>query len=187
MFHMTSHFAAERTAHFFPAIKSRIWVVPNAASESFFNPPTEKGNEVLAQLGLTGRPYVLVPGGLHHRKNADLILDAWPHIHHRRPDLTLVVINHSDPAYLDRANALTPSLILAGYREEDQLVALYNAAQLVWFPTRYEGFGMPVIEAMACGAPVISSNSSAIPEIAGEPRPYFRLTKWKTISTSFAV
>ena len=168
MFHMTSHFAAERAAHFFPATKSRIWVVPNAASESFFNPPTEKGNEVLAQLGLTGRPYVLVPGGLHHRKNADLILDAWPHIHHRRPDLTLVVINHSDPAYLDRANALTPSLILAGYQEEDQLVALYNAAQLVWFPTRYEGFGMPVIEAMACGAPVISSNSSAIPEIAGD-------------------
>ncbi len=81
--------------------------------------------------------------------------------------MTLVVINHSDPAYLARANALAPSLILAGYQEEQQLVALYNAARLVWFPTRYEGFGMPVIEAMACGAPVISSNSSAIPEISG--------------------
>jgi glycosyltransferase involved in cell wall biosynthesis len=168
MFHMISDFTAERAAHFFPSTKSRLRVVPNAASDSFFNPPTEKGNEVLAQLRLTGRPYVLVPGGLHHRKNADLILDAWPHIHHRRPDLTLVVTNHSDRAYLDRANALTPSLILAGYLEEEQLVALYNAAQLVWFPSRYEGFGMPVIEAMACGAPVISSNSSAIPEVAGE-------------------
>ncbi len=62
MFHMISHFAAERTAHFFPAIESRLRVVPNAASESFFNPPTEKGNEVLAQLRLTDRPYaVLVP------------------------------------------------------------------------------------------------------------------------------
>jgi glycosyltransferase involved in cell wall biosynthesis len=168
MFHMISYFAAERTAHFFPAIKSRLRVVPNAASESFFNPPTGKGKEVLAQLGLAGRPYVLVPGGLHHRKNAELILDAWPHIHRRQPDLTLVVINHSDPAYVDRANALAPSLILAGYQEEEPLVALYNAAQLVWFPTRYDGFGMPVIEAMACGAPVVSSNSSAIPEIAGE-------------------
>jgi glycosyltransferase involved in cell wall biosynthesis len=168
MFHMISHFTAERAAHFFPSTKSRLRVVPNAASDSFFNPPTEKGNEVLAQLRLTGRPYVLVPGGLHHRKNADLILDAWPHIRHRRPDLTLVVTNHSDRAYLDRANALTPSLILAGYLEEEQLVALYNAAQLVWFPSRYEGFGMPVIEAMACGAPVIR-NGGVRRELAGNP------------------
>jgi glycosyltransferase involved in cell wall biosynthesis len=168
MFHMISQFAADRTGHFFPAIKSRLRVVPNAASESFFLPPSEKGKQVLTQLGIADKPYVLVPGGLHHRKNADLILDAWPHIHRRRPDLTLVVINHSDPIYLDRANSLSPSLILAGYQDEQPLVALYNAAQLVWFPTRYDGFGMPLIEAMACGAPVVSSNTSAIPEIAGD-------------------
>jgi glycosyltransferase involved in cell wall biosynthesis len=167
MFHMISEYAAERTAHFFPAIKSRLRVVPNAASESFFRPPTERGKQVLTQLGIADRPYVLVPGGLHHRKNADLILDAWPHIHDRNPDLTLVIINHSNPMYLDRAKALGPSLVLAGYQEEEPLVALYNTAQLVWFPTRHDGFGMPVIEAMACGAPVISSNTSAIPEVAG--------------------
>jgi len=168
MFHMISQFAADRTGHFFPNLRSRLRVVPNAASECFFRPPTEAGNRILSQLGIADRPYVLVPGGLHHRKNADLILDAWPHIQHRHPELTLVVINHSDPAYLLRAQALAPSLILAGYQEEETLVALYNAAQLVWFPTRYDGFGMPVIEAMACGAPVVSSNSSAIPEIAGD-------------------
>lgn len=168
MFHMISHFAADRTAHFFPAIKSRLRVVPNAASESFFRPPSELGTQILAKLGIADRPYVLVPGGLHHRKNADLILDAWPHIHDRQPELTLVVINHSDPTYLDRAKTIGSSLILAGYQEEETLVALYNAAQLVWFPTRYDGFGMPVIEAMACGAPVVSSNTSAIPEVAGD-------------------
>jgi glycosyltransferase involved in cell wall biosynthesis len=167
MFHMISEFAAERTAHFFPAIKTRLRVIPNAASESFFRPPTQRGKQVLTDLGIADRPYVLVPGGLHHRKNAELILDAWPHIQRRNPDLTLVIINHSDPVYLERARALSPSLILAGYQEEEPLVALYNAAQLVWFPTRHDGFGMPVIEAMACGAPVISSNTSAIPEVAG--------------------
>jgi len=168
MFHMISEFAAERTAHFFPAIKSRLRVVPNAASESFFRPPTEVGKQVFREFGIADRPYVLVPGGLHHRKNADLILDAWPHIQQRNPDLTLVIINHSNPMYLDRAKALAPSLVMAGFQTEDSLVALYNAAQLVWFPTRYEGFGMPVIEAMACGAPVISSNTTAIPEVAGD-------------------
>jgi glycosyltransferase involved in cell wall biosynthesis len=111
---------------------------------------------------------VLVPGGLHHRKNADLILDAWPHIHRSNPALSLVIVNHSNPIYLDRARALGPSVILAGFQVEETLVALYKAAQLVWFPTRYEGFGMPVIEAMASGTPVISSNTSAIPEVAGD-------------------
>lgn len=168
LFHMISEFSAERTAHFFPRLRSRMCVVPNAASASFFQPPTELGKEVLTRLGIADRPYLLVPGGLHHRKNADLILRAWPHLHRQHPELSLVVINHSNPMYLDRAKALGPSFILGGFQEEAQLVALYNAAELVWFPTRYDGFGMPVIEAMACGTPVISSNTTGIPEVAGD-------------------
>ena len=168
LFHMISHFSAERTAHFFPAIKSRLRVIPNAASDSFFLPPTERGKQILDQLDLRDRPYILAPGGLHYRKNADLILEAWPHLHRRFPELSLVVINHSDPVYADRAKALGSSVILAGFQEEENLVALYHGAQLVWFPTRYDGFGMPVVEAMACGTPVVSSNTSGIPEVAGD-------------------
>lgn len=167
VFHMISHYSAERTAHFFPRIADRLRVIPNAASESFFQPPTELGKQRLVELGVAGKPYILVPGGLQHRKNADLILEAWPHIHRRNPELTLVVINHPHPMYVERAKALGPSFVLGGFQEEPQLVALYNAAQLVWFPTRYDGFGMPVIEAMACGTPVISSNTTGIPEVAG--------------------
>jgi glycosyltransferase involved in cell wall biosynthesis len=167
MFHMISEFAAERTAHYFPAIASRLKVVPNAASESFFRLPTLKGKEILQELGLEGRRFVLTPGGLQHRKNAELILKAWPLIHERNPDLLLVVINWTDPVYLDEANALAPSCVLAGFQEEEELVALYAAAELVWFPTRYDGFGMPVIEAMASGTPVVSSNTTGIPEVAG--------------------
>ena len=167
MFHMISQFAAERTAHYFPAIATRLRVVPNAASESFFHPPTVKGLGVLPQLGLTGRRFVFAPGGLQHRKNAVLILSVWPAIHEKHPDLLLVVANWTDPIYLAQAQALEPSCILAGFQEEEELVALYNAAELVWFPTRYDGFGMPVIEAMASGSPVVSSNTSGIPEVAG--------------------
>ncbi len=167
MFHMISEFAAERTAHFFPAIASRLRVVPNAASESFFNPPGDKGRKILGDLGIQGRRFILTPGGLQHRKNAELILEAWPKIHALNPDLLLVVINWTDPVYQAQAEALSPSLVLAGFQEEDELVALYAAAELVWFPTRYDGFGMPVIEAMASGTPVVSSNTSGIPEVAG--------------------
>ena len=168
MLQMISNYAAERTAHFFPDLRDRLRVVPNAASESFFNPPTEAGRQVLQRLGIQDRPFVLVPGGLQFRKNADLILTAWPKIAEEYPDLLLVIINHADPTYLPRAQSLGPSCILGGFQEEESLVALYSGAMLVWFPTLYDGFGMPVIEAMAAGTPVISSNTTGIPEVAGD-------------------
>ena len=167
MLHMISNFAAERTAHFFPALRDRLRVIPNAASSSFFQPPTATGLQVLDRLGIRDKPFILVPGGLQFRKNADLILNAWPAIAQKHPDLLLVIINHTDPVYMPRALALGASCILGGFQEEDQLVALYQAAAIVWFPTLYDGFGMPVIEAMASGTPVVSSNTTGIPEVAG--------------------
>ena len=168
MLQMISNFAAERTAHFFPELRDRLRVVPNAASESFFRAPTENGQAVLDKLGVRNRSFVLVPGGLQYRKNADLILDTWPSIQRERPDLLLVVINHADESYQGRAASLGSSCILGGFQEEEQLVALYQAATAVWFPTLYDGFGMPVIEAMASGTPVVSSNTTGIPEVAGD-------------------
>lgn len=166
LFHAISNFSGERMAHYFPEIRDRIRVVPNAVSESFFRPATEQGRGVLDELGLAGRPYLLAPGGLQYRKNADLILKVWPILHERMPELVLVVSNHNRADYEERARSLGTSVVIAGFREEQPLVALYQGAQAVWFPTKYEGFGMPVLEAMACGAPVVTSNTTAIPEVA---------------------
>ena len=166
MIHTISEFSAGRIAHFFPALEGRIRVIPNAVSPAFFVPPTAHGLQVLARLGLLGEPYLLLPGGLHHRKNAELILEAWPEMQRRRPELKLVITSHNTPAYLERAKLL-PGVIPTGFQEEDALVALYSGAELVWFPSKYEGFGMPVVEAMACGTAVVASDSSALPEIAG--------------------
>ena len=79
----------------------------------------------------------------------------------------MVVVNHSDPAYAGRAQALGGLVFQAGFVSDDALRALYSAAEVVWFPSRYEGFGLPVLEAMACGAPVVTTNASSLPEIAG--------------------
>lgn len=166
MIHTISAFSAERIAHFFPALRDRIRVVHNAASQNFFLPPTEEGKRVLAQLGIGHMPYVLLPGGLHFRKNAELVLATWPEIQRLQPELQLVITSHNTPAYAERAKQLR-NVIFSGFQEEDALVALYHGATLVWFPSKYEGFGMPVVEAMACGAPVVCSTSSALPEIAG--------------------
>ncbi|MEI9973829.1 MAG: glycosyltransferase [Ignavibacteriota bacterium] len=57
---------------------------------------------------------------------------------------------------------------MPGHVNDDVMCALYHSASVVWFPSRYEGFGLPVVEAMACGAAVITSNCSSIPEVAGD-------------------
>lgn len=167
MFHTVSQFSANRLAHFFPSIASRLRVVPNAVTPHFFEPVSETGCTFLRQMGLQDRRYILVPGGLHFRKNADLILAASAQLLQDSPNLIIAVVNHSNPAYAERAQALGPNFRLLGFVEEDALHALYSAATLVWFPSLYEGFGLPVIEAMACGAPVVASDSSSLPEIAG--------------------
>lgn len=167
MFHTVSQFSADRLAHFFPAIASRLRVIPNAVTPHFFDPVPASGYTFLNQVGLQDRPYILVPGGLHFRKNAELILAASSQLLKDSPDLIIAVVNHSNPAYVERAEALGPNFRILGFVEEDALHALYSAATLVWFPSRYEGFGLPIVEAMACGAPVVASDASSLPEIAG--------------------
>ena len=168
MIHTVSQFSADRLSYHFPALASRIRVVHNAVAPHFFVPVPETGLAFLRDQGLLSRPYLLIPGGLHFRKNADLILDAAPLLLKRYPDLLLVIVNHSDPAYTARASALGSRLRLLGFVAEEALHALYANAAAVWFPSRYEGFGLPVLEAMATGAPVVASRASSLPEIAGE-------------------
>ncbi len=166
LFHTVSNFSAERLAHFFPAIKDRLRVVPNAVSPHFFRAVPPSGTEYLERVELHETPFILVPGGLHFRKNADLILEALPQLLRSFPGVPVAIVNHSHPAYAERAKALGAKVRLLGFVEDAELHALYAAATAVWFPSRYEGFGLPVIEAMACGTPVVASDASSLPEIS---------------------
>jgi glycosyltransferase involved in cell wall biosynthesis len=167
LFHTVSHFSAERLTHFFPEIRNRIKVVHNAVTPHFFEPVTHAGEMYLATVGLAKEPFILVPGGLHFRKNAELILEAWPLLRSLHPGVKLAIVNHSNPEYVEKAKAFGDSIKVLGFVPEDGLRSLYAAARVVWFPSRYEGFGLPVVEAMACGAPVVASEASSLPEIAG--------------------
>ena len=167
LFHTVSQFSADRLAHFFPDIKSRLRVIHNGISPQFFGPITPAGEAYFQGLGIAGRPFILLPGGLHYRKNAELVLQAWPMLSRRNPDLVLAIVNHSNPGYIERAKALGDNVHILGFVPDEGLRTLYSRAQIVWFPSRYEGFGMPVLEAMACGAAVVTSEASSLPEIAG--------------------
>ena len=168
MFHTVSQFSAERLAHFFPKIRSRIQWVHNGVTPYLFGPVNEAGWQYLEDVQLDKRQFVLVPGGLQYRKNAELILQATPLLLDEFPDLIIAIVNHSHPMYAQAAASMGSRLLALGFVSDDALHALYTAAAVVWYPSRYEGFGLPVVEAMACGAAVVASQSSSIPEIAGD-------------------
>jgi glycosyltransferase involved in cell wall biosynthesis len=167
LLHTVSNFSADRIAHFFPGITSRLRVVHNAAPPRFFLPISDEGENFLREQGIANRPFILLPGGLNYRKNAELVLKAWPLIHEKHPELILVVVSHCEPTFIGPAKCLGESVRLMGYISDDALCSLYHAACLVWFPSLYEGFGLPILEAMACGTPVVASDSTSIPEVAG--------------------
>jgi glycosyltransferase involved in cell wall biosynthesis len=168
LFHTVSNFSAERIAHHHPSLRSRLRVIHNAVTDRFFEPASAEGQRGMRDLGITDRPFILLPRGLHYRKNAELVLEAWPLLLERIPDLQLVITSHCEQKYIDEAMKLGPTVKLTGFVSDEVLCSIYQAAVATWFPSRYEGFGMPVLESMACGTPVVASNSSSIPEVAGD-------------------
>lgn len=122
--------------------------------------------ETLAALGVTA-PYVLTAGGVSRRKNLEGLAEAWPRIRAARPDLTLVMAGPEHP----KRTALFGSLDgvrLVGRVRDDQITGLYAAAAAVVVPSLHEGFGLPALEAMAAGVPVVAARRSALPEVVGD-------------------
>lgn len=119
-------------------------------------------------------PYVLAVGNLEPRKNLARLIEAFAAVAFE-PGVTakLVLVGKSKGqeaslARLVEQHGLRERVVFTGFVEEDQLVLLYNRAALFIYPSLYEGFGLPPLEAMACGCPVVASNVTAIPEVLGD-------------------
>jgi glycosyltransferase involved in cell wall biosynthesis len=149
--------------------EERVAVVPYGVEPRFR--PVEPDPELTARLELDGTPYVLCVGTLEPRKNLVGVIRAMARVHERFPEHALVVTGGRGwrTAELDAELARSRTRVVpAGYVSDDDLVSLYSGAACFAYPSFLEGFGFPVLEAMACGAPVVTSDRSSLPEVAGD-------------------
>jgi glycosyltransferase involved in cell wall biosynthesis len=151
----------------------RLHIIPYGVTGRFQPQPRAQARAHVQQRFDLSQPYILYVGALTNRKNIARALEAFALIHSHIPDYQFVLAGPRSwkPTPIE---ALIQQLCIAdrvhwtGPLTDTDLPALYTAAELFIFPSLYEGFGLPVIEAMACGTPVITSSVSSLPEVAGD-------------------
>jgi glycosyltransferase involved in cell wall biosynthesis len=156
-------------SRFYGIAAEKITVVYPGRDETLA-PAYADADRVREHYGLPAE-YLLHVGTLQPRKNLERLIEAAAALRVRRPGLELVLAGRpgwkAEPI-LARARAQPGFVRILDYVPQAHLAGLYSGAQVFVFPSLYEGFGFPVLEAMACGTPVVCSNTSSLPEVAGE-------------------
>lgn len=164
-----SNFTAQDVINYFPLTKNKTSGIL-LGKEDFFKPTPNL--PILAKLGLQA-PYILHTGTIEPRKNLPLLVKAFEQIKKEKPtNLQLVLVGKLGwkSASLQQQIAASPfkkDIKLLGYVERAVLPTIYTGATAFVYPSHFEGFGLPVLEAMSCGTPVVVSNTSSLPEIIG--------------------
>ena len=172
-----SEFTKQEFCEFTGMAAERVFVTPLAAAPHF--KPVEDQeliDAVRKKYRIPDHDYLLSLGALQHRKNFTGLIDAFQRLLNEQPntDLHLVIVGEKHWLY-EQIFASAQSLagfqnriVFTGFVEDKDLSALYSAAKAFVFVSLYEGFGLPVLEAMQCGTPVIASNTTALPEVVGD-------------------
>lgn len=156
-----SETTASDLIRFFPACKDKVRVVYNGFTD--FS-QVEPDDTALPALNLVQDQYLLCVGAFNSRKNIQAVLALAPRLSDRYPHLKIAVVGRLPP---QEHRWLAPNVIFTGHVTDAALSALYRNAALFVYPSRYEGFGFPMLEAMSVGTPVAYSRSSCLPEVAG--------------------
>jgi len=171
-----SRSAAEDMARFFPSARRKIVVVPEAPDAVFAPQPQRRRETVRAKYNLPQHFALFLASNKPH-KNLERLIEAWAMVcrdeslTHR--SLLLVIAGHQDPRYPHaqvraRELGLSQNVRFVGDVSNEDAAALYSTCEVFAFPSLYEGFGLPPLEAMACGAPVACANTSSLPEVVGD-------------------
>jgi glycosyltransferase involved in cell wall biosynthesis len=173
-----------------PSVESKSKVVQLGVGEVFSRPlAQETVDAVKRRHGLT-EPFVLSAGTLEPRKNLVRVLDAYARLPERlRASHLLVLVGPRGWEFeeiLERAGTLGERVKLLGHVPDDDLAALYVLCEVFCYPSLYEGFGLPLLEAMSAGAPSITSKVSSLPEVGGDAVRYVDPTSVEEITAALA-
>jgi glycosyltransferase involved in cell wall biosynthesis len=171
----SSKFSKERIINLLKIDDEKINVIYGAPDSEFKPiPDRSKINEVLRNYGINPPSYILYVGAPVKRKNLITLFKAFSIIRSGETSkykLVLLGVTPEEAFKLRKENNIEnidDGIIALGYLDRNDVAIIYNAAKLMVFPSLYEGFGIPILEAMACGVPVITTKLASIPEIAGD-------------------
>ena len=175
-----SNSSRDEMMRFYPRSKKKLRVIHLAAGDKFRTIEDDAYLNRISEKFALPEKFILCVGTLEPRKNLERFFIAFRKYHDKHPksDLHLVLsgrswVRHGEFMDSVRKSGLERRIILTGYVPQDELIALYNLALALAFPSFYEGFGIPAVEAMKCGLPVISSDAFSLPEILQEAALYF--------------
>lgn len=163
-----SSFSRDRICELFGIAPEKVVVAPNGVSHEWQPASEADVVAVRARLGLE-QPYVLYVGSIEPRKNLPRLLAAWQRLEAEKDGVALVLVGAQGHVFRKtRFEQLPSGVRTTGFLPDADLRSLLTGAEAFVFPSLYEGFGLPVLEAMACGAPVICSQATALREVAGD-------------------
>jgi glycosyltransferase involved in cell wall biosynthesis len=167
-----SEFSREELCRFYLVDPAKVVITPLGVGAEFHpsSLATSAADQVVLARYDLKTPYILALGNIHPRKNLARLLEAYRRLRRQReavPTMVWAGMPRWDSSEL-LSQARAAGVILTGFVAQADLPALYRQATMLVYPSLYEGFGLPPLEAMACGAPVVTSNITSLPEVVGE-------------------
>lgn len=162
-------FVADDLAALYPASKGKVVVTGEGMSRRSLTTPST--------IPPAGERYLFYVGSAYPHKGLDLLLEAWEELSLRHPDVKLKIAGEVD-VFMQRVKddarrRRLPRVEFLGFVDDDALARLYRDAAAFVFPSRFEGFGLPPLEALQQGCPVVSSDAAALPEVLGRDGAFF--------------
>jgi len=170
-----SRFTKREALEIYSPRKDNVAVVPNGCDHMLYHPIEENtATEKKLKKYDINRPFILSVGRIERKKNITALVEAFGILKERKRDLKHSLVLAGDAGfgfdevkYMMHEYNIESSIKMPGWIEEEDLPYIYNSADAFIFPSKYEGFGIPLVEAMASGLPSAAANAASIPEVAG--------------------
>jgi len=176
-----SHFTKTELSNYYSSNTDRLTVVHNGYNTNLYKVINDQNklDLILKEYGIE-QPYFFYIGRLEKKKNIAALIEAFAILRDKYKELDHKLVLVGDASfgfdeikYMIREFDLVDDVIMPGWLSEDVLPYIYNGANAFVFPSKYEGFGIPLLQSMACGTPIAASRKSSIPEVAGDAAVYF--------------